>query len=185
MKKRQVSIKESKNASGVCTIRINNARYQKGFYSFVERGVEHFLIGEEVFFGFYRTDGVNLTKEQSEILEKQIPDFFREGGDMQNLNEYLSIAKVALDEWGLDLLPQIFDYYLETIMFRPKTDWETFQQYYSHYLDHRFKDYISDGLAEMLFCYVDSGDFVICFDPEKCNPREIQYIASETLAVEL
>ena len=106
--------------------------------------MEHFLIGEEVFFGFYRTDGVNLTKEQSEILEKQIPDFFREGGDMQNLNEYLSIAKVALDEWGLDLLPQIFDYYL-----------------------------------------VDSGDFVICFDPEKCNPREIQYIASETLAVEL
>ena len=37
----------------------------------------------------------------------------------------------------------------------------------------------------MLFCYVDSGDFVICFDPEKCNLREIQYIASENLAVEL
>lgn len=61
MKKRQVLIKESKNASGVCTILINNARYQKGFYSFVRRIMEYFLIGDEVFFGFYRTDGVNLT----------------------------------------------------------------------------------------------------------------------------
>lgn len=185
MKKRQVSIKESKNASGVYTIRINNARYQKGFYSFVNRTVEHFLIDEEVFFGFYRTDGVNLTKDQSKVLEKKIPDFFHEGGDIQNLNEYLSIARIALDEQGLDLVPQIFDYYLETIIFRPKTAWETFQQYYSHYLEHRFEDYISDGLAGMLFCCVDSGDFVICFDPEKCNPREIQCIASEAFAVEL
>ena len=98
--------------------------------------MEYFLIGDEVFFGFYRTDGVNLTKAQCKRLEKRIPDFFRGDGDIQNLSEYLSVARITLNDQGLDLLPQIFDYYLETIMFKPKTDWATFQQYYRHYLDH-------------------------------------------------
>lgn len=182
MKKRQVLIKESKNASGVCTILINNARYQKGFYSFVRRIMEYFLIGDEVFFGFYRTDGVNLTKAQCKRLEKRIPDFFRGDGDIQNLSEYLSVARITLNDQGLDLLPQIFDYYLETIMFKPKADWATFQQYYRHYLDHRLENYILDNLAGMLFCYLDSGDFMICFDPGKNNPEEIRCIASEILA---
>lgn len=45
--------------------------------------MEYFLIGDEVFFGFYRTDGVNLTKAQCKRLEKRIPDFFRGDGDIQ------------------------------------------------------------------------------------------------------
>lgn len=87
------------------------------------------------------------------------------------LSEYLSVARITLNDQGLDLLPQIFDYYLETIMFKPKTDWATFQQYYRHYLDHRLENYILDNLAGMLFCYLDSGDFMICFDSEKIIPR--------------
>lgn len=39
-----------------------------------------------------------------------------------------------------------------------------------------------DNLAGMLFCYLDSGDFMICFDPGKNNPEEIRCIASEILA---
>ena len=38
------------------------------------------------------------------------------------------------------------------------------------------------NLAGMLFCYLDSGDFMICFDPGKNNPEEIRCIASEILA---
>lgn len=174
LKKRQLTIEEYKNKSGAHTIIINNARYQKDFPIFIEKMINQFLLDEEVFFGFFRTDGVNLTSEQQRRLKNEIPEFFQKNGDIENLSEYLTVARIDSNKHCYSIIPSIFDYYLETMMFNPKVDWETFKQYHSDYQEHRFDDIILNHFAEILFCYFDSGDFLICFNPQMYNPREIR-----------
>ncbi|MBQ4283926.1 MAG: hypothetical protein IJB96_08380 [Lachnospira sp.] len=77
MKKRQLSIEEYKETEGAYKIIINNIRYQKNFMNVVGKIVKHFWIEDKVYFGFYRTDGVNLTLQQQRELEKEIPEFFQ------------------------------------------------------------------------------------------------------------
>lgn len=169
-----MTIEYYKNTSGAHTIIINNVRYQKGFFNIIEKLFKQFLVDEEVFFGFCRTDGVNLTLEQQRKLKNEIPAFFKKNGDIQNLSEYLTVARINPNNHSYSFIPSIFDYYLETIMFNPKVDWETFKQYHSNYQEHRFDDIILNHFAEVLFCYFDSGDFLICFNPQMYNPREVR-----------
>lgn len=176
LKKRQITIEEYENNSGAHTIIINNARYQKGFFNIIEKIIKYFLVDDEVFFGFCRTDGVNLTLEQQIKLKNEIPAFFQKSGDMQSLNEYLTVARIDSNNNEYSFIPSIFDYYLETTMFNPKIDWEAFKQYHSNYQDHRFDDIILNHFAELLFYYFDSGDFLICFNPQKYNPKEVKSI---------
>ena len=174
MKKRQMTIEEYKNAPGVHTIIINNARYQEGFLDAIEKIIEAFLVDKEVFFGFCRTDGMHLTLEQQKKLEKEIPAFFQKNGDLQTLSEYLTVARIQLNNYGYDYIPLIFDYYLETIMFNPKVDWEIFKQHHSNYQEHKLDEIILNHFAEVLFDYFDSGDFLICFNSHMYSPREIR-----------
>lgn len=80
MKKRQMTIVEYEKTTGAHTIIINNARYQKGFLNVVEKLIKAFWDDKEVFFGFCRTDGVNLTLKQQKRLENEIPAFFQKTG---------------------------------------------------------------------------------------------------------
>ncbi|OQA48535.1 MAG: hypothetical protein BWY46_01307 [Firmicutes bacterium ADurb.Bin300] len=179
MKKRQMTIEEYKNPLGTHTITINNARYQKCFLNSIEKVLKQFLVDEELFFGFYRTDGVNLTLKRQKELKNEIPSLFQKYGDIQNLSEYLSIAKININDYIYNFIPAIFDYYLETTLFNPKVNWETFKQYHSNYQKHRFDDIILNNFTEVLFCYFDSGDFSICFNPEMHNPREVRNMIDE------
>ena len=158
-------IEEYKNTFGTYTIIINNARYQKSFSNAIEKIIKTFLVDKEVFFGFCRTDGVNLTLEQQRNLKNEIPIFFKKHGDLQSLSEYLTVARIELNNYRYSFIPKVLDYYLETIMFNPKVDWEIFKQYHSNYQEHRFDDIIINHFAEVLFGYCDSGDFLICFNP--------------------
>ena len=160
MKKRQMTIVEYEKTTGVHTILINNARYQKGFLNVVEK--------------FCRTDGVNLTLKQQKRLENEIPAFFQKNGDFQNLSEYLTAAKIKLNNDVSDYIALIFDYYLETVMFSPKIDWENFKQYYSEYQEHRVDEIILNHFAEILFYYFDSGDLMICFNPQVYSSQEVR-----------
>ena len=92
MKKRMI-ITEYSNPLGSHTIIISNIRYQKSYPNNIKKFIENFLLTDELFFGFYRIDGLNLTLKQQEKLENEIPLFFKKFGNIQNLNEYLSIAK--------------------------------------------------------------------------------------------
>ncbi|MBR3917599.1 MAG: hypothetical protein IKJ59_02545 [Clostridia bacterium] len=174
MKKKQIIIEEYKNPLGSHTIILNNVRYQKCFLNSIEKVFKFFLVNDELFFGFYRTDGVNLTLKREKELKTEIPSFFQKYGDIDNINEYLSVAKININDYIYNFIPSIFDYYLETTLFNPKVNWETFKQYYSSYQNHRFDDIILNHFAEVLFCYFDSGDFAICFNPEMYNPREVR-----------
>ena len=174
MKKRQMTIEEYKNTFGAHTIIINNARYQENFLNAIEKIIKAFLGDKEVFFGFCRTDGINLTLEEQRKLKYEIPAFFQKNGDLQNLSEYLTVARIISNNYRYSFIPLIFDYYLETIMFNPKVDWEVFKQHHSNYLEHRFDEIILNHFAEALFYYYDSGDFLICFNPQMYNPREVR-----------
>ncbi|MBQ4283116.1 MAG: hypothetical protein IJB96_04220 [Lachnospira sp.] len=183
MKKRRLSIEEYKNTEGSYTIIINNVRYQKNFTDVVGKIVKHFLVDDEVFFGFYRTDGVNLTLHQQMKLEKEIPAFFQKKGEMQELSTYLTVARIDSNDEDYSFIPAIFDYYLETIMFNPEVDWEFFKRYYYNYQNYRLDDIIYNHLAEMLVCYFDSGDLSICFNPQKYNSVEVRSKIKEFIGV--
>lgn len=170
MKKRQITVEEYNITSDVYTIIINNARYQKSFFNAVEKIIKAFLVDKEVFFGFYRTDGINLTLEQQRKLKNKIPEFFQKNGDFQSISEYLTVARIELKDYSYSFIPVIFDYYLETIIFNPKVDWEIFKQYHYKYMEHRIEDIIINHFAEVLFYYFDSGDFLICFNSQMYNP---------------
>ena len=184
MSKRQLSIEEHSNTAGVYTIIINNARYQKNFFKFIERIFEDFLLGNEVFFGFYRTDGINLSLVQQNKLKNEIPDYFHNNGDMNIISEYLTVARIKSKNYNYSFISLIFDYYLQTVMFNPQVDWEIFKQYHSNYLAHRFDEIVLNHFAEIIFYYIDSGDFAICFNPVMYDPkvvrRSIQTLFSKT-----
>ena len=174
LKKRQTIIEEYNSASGAYTVIINNARYQKNYPDAIEKIIKAFLDDKEVFLGFCRTDGVNLKKEQQERLKNEIPAFFRKNGDFKKISEYLTVARIKLNDCSYSYIPSVFDYYLETVMFNSKVNWEIFKQYYSDYQKHRFDEIILNHFTEMLFYYFDSGDFLICFDPEIYSPQKVR-----------
>ena len=164
MKKKRITITEIDGSNNVCTIIINNVRFHKNYFIIVKEIISEFLNDEDVFFGFYRTDCMNLSSEQQRILNKVIPTFFHNNGEIQRLNEYLTVARTKFNKLNKSIIPSVFDYYLETIIFNPKVDWVIFKDCYNRYFEHRFENYILSHYAELLLFYFDSGDISICFD---------------------
>ena len=95
----------------------------------------------------------------------------------------LTVGSLPANDGTYDVLPNIFHYYLETIFFCPKIDWETFKQSYCDYMKHGARNYVQNGYADFLFAYTDSGDFSISFDPQENDPQalsdEIRRVISE------
>ena len=129
--------------------------------------LKDFFESEELFFGFYRTDGLNITSKRTEDLKEEISNFFSKYGVIECLDDYLSVAKIKANDGVWSFLPFVLDYYLDTVLFSPKISWEVFIRYYSEYLKHRVDELINNDFADLLFFYFDSGDFSICFDPAK------------------
>ena len=76
MGKKQITIEEYRNTSKSHTITVYNARCQKGFYSDIEKMLKDFFKSEELFFGFYRTDGLNITSKKTEDLKEEIRQIY-------------------------------------------------------------------------------------------------------------
>ena len=176
MKKRQVALKAYNHPLGVCTLTVENARCLDAYPERIERVLRAFLDGEELFFGFYRTDGMHLSPQRQGELETEIPAFFRKSGEMRKISEYLSVARSELNDRVYARIPAIFDYYLETTLFVPRVDWKTFQQFHADYQGHRLEDIILNHFADLLFCYADSGDFSVCFDPQARAREQVRAV---------
>lgn len=176
MKKHQIIISEKRNPKGSYTITIDNVRFQEKFPENTKQIMKEFIDDSELFLGFYRIDGIHLTSPKEKELKKEIPAFFQKYGEIKNQNEYLTIAKTKENDRIYHLLPSIFDYYLDTILFNPKISWELFEEFHINYLAHSLDDYIFNNIADILFLYFDSGDFSICFNPEKYEHKEIRTI---------
>lgn len=179
MKKRKITIDECEPLLGSYTITINNARYHKDFPDIMIKLLKEFIFDGELFLEFYRIDGINLTAKREKELENEIPALFNRYGGMEIQNEYLSMARIydACSIYGY--ITAILDYYLETILFNPKVDWETFRQYHLNYPKYRCEDFIHKGLAEVLFFYFDSGDLSIYCSREKYSTKEVRGIVDK------
>ena len=181
MKKKQISISEIECSNNVCTIIINNVRFHKNYIKMIDEIIKMYLNDEEVFFGFFRTDGMNLSSEQQRLLNETIPTFFQNNGEIQRLNDYLTVAKTKGNALCNGILTSLFDYYLETMIFHPKVDWEIFKHYHNCYLEHRIENIILSHFTELLLYYFDSGDIAICFDSQIYSKENIRRKIAEIL----
>ena len=181
MKKKQITISEIECSNNVCMIIINNLRFHKNYINIIEDIISVYFKDEEVFFGFYRTDGINLSSEQQRILNETIPTFFQNNGEIQRLNDYLTVAKTKGKALYNGIIPSVFDYYLETMIFHPKVDWETFKHFHNRYLEHRIENIILSHFAELLLYYFDSGDIALFFDSQIYSKENIRRKITEIL----
>ena len=177
MKKRQVALKVYNHPLGVCTLTVENARCLDAYPERIERVLRAFLDGEELFFGFYRTDGMHLSPQRQRELETEIPAFFRESGEMRKISEHLSVARVRIERSRLCAhSPRSLITILKQRCLCPELDWETFQQFHAGYQGHRLEDMILNHFADLLFCYADSGDFSVCFDPQAHDCEKVRVV---------
>jgi len=175
------SVDEFELLKGTHTIVINNIRYHSNYLKMLKKIIHSFFNKCELFFGFYRVDGLNLSFEQQKNLKNEIPIYFNKYGEFIYQNEYLSVAKLIVRETNFDFISNVFDYYLETIFFESKVSLDVFKQFHSEYLQHRCEDYILYGLTDFLLGYVDSGDLLLCFNTEKNSSIEVRRILDEII----
>lgn len=191
LKKRCCEIK-----SGYCVdnttfrVTIHNAVLQEKCFAKINEIIKNFVQGNEMLFGFYRTDGLNLTKDEWKKCDKEIPLFFKENGEYKDIVEkvidrkgsekeysgYLVAAKAQVNEQLYENLQWILQYYLETAFFVPKISFTEFETIFSNYMKKSTKDYISNGYTDFLFSYFDSGSFSVTFDPKK---YDIKYVCEK------
>ena len=188
MKNSHLSIFERENSNGSYSICFENTDVNRDFIDKIKEIIKHFAVGNEFFFGHYRTDGFNISNEKFLQYGLEIPEFFKANGKYKKIIKgkekkigfitspplELIICRAPNNEKTIDMFDKIFHYYLETVLFCPKIDWETFAASYSDYMKHAARDYVLNGYTDFLFAYVDSGDFSISFDPKVYDPKRIR-----------
>ena len=187
MLKNRFCINESEDSNGY-TIYFSCLGLNNDCYIKIKDVIKHFVPGDELFFGHYRTDGINLSNEEFLRYGLEIPEYFRSNGKYEKIikgNEKkflflrsmpleLTVSCAPVNDETYSMLDKIFHYYLETIVFCPKIDWETFVNEYGNYMSNAAKDYVAKGYTDFLFSYFDSGDFSITFDPKVHDPHSIK-----------
>ena len=73
----------------------------------------------------------------------------------------------------------ILNFYLDICFFKPKVDFETFEEFFLQYMKNSLNDYILYNITDLIFHYYDSGDFSISFNTTIYNPTEIQRIIDD------
>lgn len=172
------TIKEYNFPNGVCQIVFENIVTECNAFLFINRIMESFALGKELFFGFYKTDGLHLTTQQIKKYKIIIPDFFYTYGvyrqiSTQKSQNDLVACRCFNDNKIYAILEHVFKYYLTTIVFCPHIEWDFFCECHRDYMSFTANDYIANGYADFLFMYHDSGDFAILFDAEKYDKRSI------------
>lgn len=172
-------ILEFYNSNGSYSITLANiVKYDKCF-EYIKRIVWFFSKGSELFLGNYKVDGLNLSRRQFREYATEIPKFFREKGDYypiriksgrnNTLISELSACRAKNCEETYNIFEKVFNFYLETIVFCPKVEWDFFVSFFAEYTRHSSADYVLNKYADFVFSYVDSGDFSITFDPLAYN----------------
>lgn len=187
MKKKQLNIREFQHTNGSYCILLCNAGLNQAIFRKLKEIIKHFAVGNQLFFGHYKLDGMNISRKEFLECASKIPQYFSSNGKYQKIVkspikkfditcplQELVVCQAPNNSETYEILANVFNYYLETILFCPKIDWETFVHSYSNYIDNVTKDYVLNGYADFVFSYVDSGDFSICFDPTVYNAQAIR-----------
>ena len=185
--KKNIRINEYRNSNGTFSIFINNIGLHQEMFPKIASIIKEFSNGSELFFGHYKTDGINISKKEFVLYSEEIPTYFATHGTYQKVimrnkqtpkflfsPQELVVCRAPNDQETYKMMSRIFHYYLETILFCPKIDWETFVNSYGRHTNNSTKDYVINGFTDFLFSYVDSGDFSITFNPSKFHPLVIR-----------
>lgn len=186
MTKHKITISTTTNPNGSCSIWINNAGLYPNIFNIIARIVNEITDGDELYFGHYKKDGINISNSMFKQYGMDILSFFKTYGQYYPIVEtYLKKKKVCTrqeltvcsapnNKATYKIFEKIFHYYLETIVFSPKIDWNTFVDSYSDYMNIVTNDYVLNGYTDFMFSYVDSGDFSITFNPKQHDSKAVQ-----------
>lgn len=193
MKKNKLSIRTTRNSNGSCSIWIDNARLYPNIYSKIAHIIKELTDGRVLFFGHYKKDGINISDSMFKQYGIDIVSFFTTHGLYNPIEEtYLKKGKVYTrqeltvcsapnDEITYRMFEKIFHYYLETVVFSPQIEWNTFVDSYSNYMNIVTNDYVMNGYTDFIFSYVDSGDFSITFNSSKYDSRVMENMINKII----
>lgn len=171
---------------GSFEIYIPNIRKFDHNLSYCIRLIEHFIEEREIFVGCYRIDGVNLEPIECQKYTSEVPKYFIENGRYLEIddiyykrskpvimNGMMKVASAFPGKEFYNIIPLIFNYHLNTIIMNPTVPWDKYVERFKSFHRSGTKNYIKDGLTKFLFSYVDSGDFILEFDPNIYQPKSV------------
>lgn len=184
MRKKQVKYNISTDEKGICTIEISEIRYHKNYFGIVEKIVKSLFFNCDLFLSLYRLDGINLSEDMRVKYEAAIPAFFNEKGSIKKQNQYLTSAKFKLDDNTYDIIPIVFDYYLETVICSPHLTWDDWKKYNLNYINQRSDEIVAKGYSDLVLTFFDSGSLSISVNPLKHCVEDvvsmIEHVMSDT-----
>jgi len=136
----------------------------------------NFVKGDNLFLGHYRVDGINLSLDEFTECEGLINKFISNGAYtklIENIRKksvsYLTVGNLPVNDDTYRILPMLLKYYLETIYFCPKIDWDAFVKIYRNYMKISAQEFIVNGFTDIMFSHFDSCSFSISFNSEVYN----------------
>jgi hypothetical protein len=172
-----IRISESVQSNGFCTIWLNNIGLYVESMRKCIKIIKYFAKGDSFYIGNYRIDGINLTNNQMSLNKNEIYEYFLDNGKyemldvnvqkgkiIKNLSGYLWVGCLPVIKETYEILPKIFHYYLDTIIFCPNIEWTAFVESYRNFMRYKINYYIMNRFADFLFSYNDISDFSISFN---------------------
>jgi len=170
------------NNENICTLYIDNVRKNGKVDNCID-SIKRFIDKEEFYFVLYRIDGINLKVKESKQYEIDIGEYLRKLEYLEIFKNYNSkslangilhaVGKMKTTNDTYQILPKMFDYYLDTVIFKPKIPYKEFSDKVMTNSMKSLSYYIEEGISDIGFAHVDSGDFMICFNKEVYNENEI------------
>lgn len=152
--------------------------------------IKKYLSGKELFFSCYREDG-NFDKELDTVkYRKEIPEYFKWYGRYETIydanllkkRKYFDprievIGSLPLCKDTIEYIPNICNYYLETLFFVPleSCTWDVFSKIVHDNPMKRASFYMSMGCSDQMCVHTDSGSFAFVFDKTKLNSQTVYH----------
>ena len=181
MKRRYFTIDEYINNDMIYTIILNNIRCCKDGVKKINDIIVEFSNEDEFFIGTYKMDGFNLTNKEIVSYHSYIEEYFNHIAPDSikkplhvEIDKELNVYRVFNNNNFHNILNKLFEYYLETVIFCPKISWNQFVCKYKDYMKNGTRDYIQQGYTDIIFSYIDSGDFCITFNSNVYAPQLIR-----------
>lgn len=164
--------------NNVCNYYIENVYFINNGYLRCINVMKEFLKSNKIYFMFFRNDGINLSGDEvpKEILNKYVKDNGKIDTIYKNYN-YFGYINNLDTTW--DLIPDMAKYYLETTFCASSKKYEEFKDLYSKNQLERKEFFINNGVSDIMFSFVDSGDFCISFNTNKYAVDDIEDILTK------
>ena len=179
IKMKKIRISNYHNQADVFSIWIENIRYHSDVETVLKKIISTFTEGE-MFFLCYKTDGINISYSEFLSCGQQIYDFFMRSGKVY---QYPSFKRKKAQMFSSDLVAfqmsecsnyniiyKMFHYFLDTVLFSTNIDWDVLLNLNISLNKNIAEQCVMNSVADFVCSYVDSGDFVVTFNPNIFNP---------------